>query len=233
MSVSSETPSSLVTPAPAPLHLDARDAAARLAFAYLSETDALPAGPADAVIGFGVFDVRLAVFCGELFARGHARHVIFTGGIGAGTGHLAQAEADAWAAELLRAYPDFPRTRLILENRSTNTTENIAFTAALLASTRPELAFDSGLRSALIVASPSRLRRARLTLLRHFPGLHITRCLPPNSFENEQALNAAHGFDYVEHLTGELNRIVDYPARGWIAAEPLPPAIVTAHVALR
>lgn len=210
----------------------ARDAAARLAFAYLAETDPLPATPVDAIIGFGMFDLELPVFCGELFRRGLARHVIFTGGIGAGTGSLGQPEADAWAAALFRADPSFPRDRLILENRSTNTAENIAFTTALLAQTHPALAFGIGLRTALIVASPSRLRRVRLTMWQHHPAVAVTRCLPPSDFAREESLYAAQGQDYADHLAGELDRIVAYAERGWIAPEPLPPALGAARPTL-
>lgn len=211
-----------------------RATAAREVFAYLAATDPLPPEPADAILGFGMFDLTLPVFCGELFARGLARHVVFTGGIGAGTGDLGQPEADAWRTALLRAYPDFPHNRLVLENRSTNTAENIDFTAALLAHDFPALAFGTGLRRALVVASPSRLRRVKLTLQHLQPALHVTRCLPAGtSFDREHALYAAQGQDYLSHLAGELDRIVAYPARGWIASEPLPPAIATLHALLR
>ena len=53
------------------------------------------------------------------------------------------------------------------------------------------------------------------------------------TFEREQSLYASQGFDYTEHLAGELDRIRDYPARGWIVAEPLPPPIAAAHAVLR
>ncbi len=216
---------------PSPSH---RAAAAREIFAYLAATDPLPPEPADAILGFGMFDLTLPVFCGELFARGLARHVVFTGGIGAGTGDLGQPEADAWRGALLRAYPDFPHENLILENRSTNTAENIDFTAALLGRNFPTLAFGTGLRTALVVASPSRLRRVKLTLQHLQPALHITRCLPPKTtFEREHALYESQGHDYFGHLAGELDRIVTYPARGWIASEPLPPAITALHALLR
>ncbi len=208
--------------------------AAREIFAYLAATDPLPATSADAILGFGMFDLTLPAFCGELFARGLARHIVFTGGIGAGTGNLGQPEADAWRAALFDAYPNFPHEKLVLENRSTNTAENIDFTAALLARDFPALAFDRGLRTALVVASPSRLRRVKLTLQHLQPALHVTRCLPPaTTFNREYALYAAQGQDYFAHLAGELDRIVTYPARGWIAAEPLPPAIAAAHTVLR
>jgi uncharacterized SAM-binding protein YcdF (DUF218 family) len=207
--------------------------AAREVFAYLSATEPLPAEPVDAIIGFGMFDLRLPVFCGKIQAQGHAPRIIFTGGIGAGTGDLGQPEADAWRDALFHAYPDFPHDHLIVENRSTNTAENIAYTAALLERDHPTLVFGRGLQTALVVASPSRMRRVKLTLQHLQPALRVIRCLPrTTSFDREHALYTAQGQDYLAHLAGELDRIVSYPARGWIAAEPLPDAIAAAHATL-
>ena len=210
-----------------------RQNAAHEVFAYLAATDPLPPAPADAILGFGMFDLSLPVFCGELYAQGRAPRIIFTGGIGAGTGDLGQPEADAWRDALFDAYPDFPHERLIIENRSTNTAENIAYTAALLERDHPTLVFGRSLQTALVVASPSRMRRVKLTLQHLQPALRVIRCLPrATSFDREHALYAAQGQDYFAHLVGELDRIVGYPTRGWIAAEPLPPAIAAAHTIL-
>ena len=207
---------------------------ARTAFDYLAAVDPPPATAADAVIGFGTFDVTLASFCGELYEQKCARRIVFTGGIGAGTIDLGMPEADAWRLELARTHPSIPVDHVIAENRSTNTAENIAFTGALLARIAPELTIGGGLEHALIVASPSRLRRVRLTLQKLHPSLRVTCCLPPSTtFERELALHESKKIDYLSHLRGELDRIVDYPARGWIAHEPLPSNIVAAHAALR
>lgn len=208
-------------------------AAARRTLAYLAATDPLPTQPVDAIIGFGVFDLSLPRFCGELHLRGHAPCLVFTGGLGAGTGTLGGPEADVWRAELRRAYPQISDATVVLENRSTNTAENIRFTADLLAREHPSLALGLGLRSALIVASPSRLRRVQLTLRHLHPTVRTFRALPPVDFDREAALYAENGVDFVAHLTGELDRLVDYPGRGWIAAEPLPPEIAAAHAVLR
>lgn len=207
--------------------------AARQALAYLAATDPLPATPCDAIMGFGVFDLRLPVFCGTLHLRGAAPKIIFSGGVGAGTGNLGAAEADAWHAALRRAHPAIAETDVIRENRSTNTAENIAFTAALLARDHPGLTFGGGLRRIIIVASPSRLRRVGLTLRQTQPSLEISRQLPAFSLEGEWAIYGLQGIDYVAHLAGELDRIVSYPSRGWIAQEPLPPEIAAAHAVLR
>lgn len=200
-----------------------------LIYAYLSETDPIGSDPYDAVIGFGMFDLALPRFCGSLYARGLARRIIFTGGVGGGTGNLGGPEADVWAAELLGAYPSIAREHLVLENRSTNTGENVAFTAARLEATDPELAFGAGLRRLLVVASPTRLRRVWLTLQRQQPSLQLARAIAPTTIDIDRAVYAAQGLDHAAHMLGELDRIESYAVRGWIRPEPLPAAIEAAR----
>ena len=207
--------------------------AAARALAYLAETDPAPLSPVDAIIGFGVFDLGLPRFCGDLHRAGAAPRIIFTGGIGAGTGSLGGPEADAWRHALRRSHPEIPDAAVIVENRSTNTAENIALTAALLARDFPALTLGGGIRRAIIVASPSRLRRVLLTMRQLQPGVQCVRQLPPFTLEGETALYTANGVDYHAHLAGELDRLIDYPRRGWIAGEPLPPEIAAAHAALK
>jgi hypothetical protein len=207
--------------------------AAELALGYLGETDPLPSHPADAVIGFGVFDRTLPRFCGELYERGLARHIIFTGGFGAGTGNLGGPEADVWREELRGSHPRIPDEKIVVENRSSNTAENIRFTAELLARDYPSLAFGRGIRTALSVASPSRLRRVQLTMRQLQPAVRVIRQRPVCNFETERQLYELNGIDYFAHLLGELDRLIDYPAHGWIAAEPVPKEILAARDVLR
>ena len=207
--------------------------AARLTFEYLSLVDNPPTKTVDAVIGFGTFDLHLATYCGKLYTDGRVRRIIFTGGVGAGTADLGQPEAMAWLAELRREFPLIPVTDVLTETRSTNTAENVRMTATLLAAAGPDWAIGYGVRRALIVASPSRLRRVKLTLQHLHPELVTDRSLPPSSFERERQIYEEKGLDYVSHLQGELDRLATYPARGWIAMEPFPAAIVAAHAILR
>lgn len=202
-------------------------AAAEQVLRFLAATDPAPAAPVDAIIGFGVFDLTLPRFCVQLFEQGLAPRIIFTGGLGAGTGNLGGPEADVWRAEVARTHPEVAR-QIITENRSTNTAENIEFTATLLEQQYPDLAFGRGITTAIAVASPSRLRRVRLSLRRRQPAVRVTLALPAVSLDVEQALYESHGVPYLEHLIGELDRLETYPARGWIAAEPIPPEILAA-----
>lgn len=208
-------------------------AAADVILGYLAETDAAPVQPVDAIIGFGMFDRSLPRFCADLYLQGLTPKIIFTGGIGAGTGDLGGPEADVWRDELRQAYPTIGDDAFILENRSTNTAENIRFTAERVARTHPDLTFGLGLRRAIVVASPSRLRRVRLTLWKLAPGVHVTRLLPRVNLDAEASLYARQGIDYLGHLIGELDRLATYPDRGWIVGEPLPASIETAGKILR
>ena len=202
-------------------------------FDYLAARDVLVATAYDAVIGFGVFDLRLPRFCGELYVAGRVKRIIFTGGIGGGSADLTEPEADAWYAELRRAYPQIPREHVILENRSTNTGENIRFTAELLTRQHPDLSFGRGIKTVIAVASPSRLRRVRLTLKQMHPTLQIFGQHTGSNFAEEHALYASKGIDYIAHMVGELDRIVDYAARGWLFPEPLPSPIAAAYQQLK
>jgi hypothetical protein len=208
-------------------------ASAQRVFDYLAATDALPAAACDAVLGFGVFDLKLPRYCGDLYAAGRAKRIIFTGGVGAGSADLGQPEADAWCAELLRVHPAIPRDHIILENRSTNTGENVRYTAELLAQQHPGLAFGHGIQTVIVVAAPSRLRRVRLTLQWLQPRLRVMGQHPGFGFTAEQALYASKGLDLIDHLSGELDRMVAYAARGWILPEPLPAPVAAAHHILK
>jgi uncharacterized SAM-binding protein YcdF (DUF218 family) len=207
---------------------------ATLLWAYLAAVDPLPATPVDAIVGFGMFDLALPRFCGELHQQGNAPLIIFTGGVGAGTADLRQPEADEWHAELRRSHPSIANDRIILENLSTNTAENIRFTAELLARHHPAHALGVGVRCVIGVASPSRLRRVALTWQKLQPTVPFVRHRPPAAtYASERASYFAKGFNYDSHLCGEIERLVRYAALGWIASEPLPEDVAAAHARLR
>lgn len=193
-------------------------------FRWLALRDPLPASPAHAVIGFGHFDLAIPRRCAELIRRGAALRIIFSGGIGAGTADLGRPEADAFVDELAKDYADLAG-RALVENRSTNTGDNIRFTRELLQSLDPPLPFGNAIRSVLLVATPCRQRRVWLTWQKLVPEVAAWNAPPPTSYESLRALYATKGEDIRIQLIGEYERIRDYPARGWIAEDNIPSAI--------
>ncbi len=86
---------------------------------------------ADCIVGFGNFNTNIARRAAELYLQGYAPYVLFTGGLGRNTlGMLPEPEAVRFAKVAMEC--GVPEEALLLEDRSTNTKENIEFTRQLL-----------------------------------------------------------------------------------------------------
>ena len=86
-----------------------------------------PLEQADCIVGFGNFNTDIARRAAELYHAGWAPKVLFTGGLGRNTeGLLPEPEAVRFAKVAMEC--GVPEKDIILEDRSTNTKENILFT---------------------------------------------------------------------------------------------------------
>lgn len=202
--------------------------ALEIALAYLAATEVLPEKPADVVLGLGHFDRAIPRICGELVLAGRARWIVFSGGIGAGSGDFAQAEALEFRDDVRRHWPAAEERIALLETRSTNTGENLSFTTIALAVERPDLLPGVGLGSAIVVATPCRLRRAMATVRKHWPEVRSVGTCPVRSLAEEEALYARHGLELRAQVAGEFERLATYPARGFIAAVNVPTEVLAA-----
>ena len=92
-----------------------------------------PLQKADVIVGFGNFNTDIACRAAELYRLGYAPKVLFTGGLGRNTeGLLPEPEAVRFAKVAMAC--GVPEADIILEERSTNTKENILFTREKLES---------------------------------------------------------------------------------------------------
>jgi uncharacterized SAM-binding protein YcdF (DUF218 family) len=81
---------------------------------------------ADCILALGSHDLRVAERAAELHLQSWAPLIIFSGGLGNLTkGMWTETEADQFAAKAIRM--GVPKTAILVENRSTNTGENIRF----------------------------------------------------------------------------------------------------------
>ncbi|MBQ3193169.1 MAG: YdcF family protein [Oscillospiraceae bacterium] len=86
---------------------------------------------ADCIVGFGNFNTDIARRAAELYHQGYAPKILFTGGLGRNTeGLLPEPEAVRFARVAMEC--GVPDGDIILEDRSSNTKENIEFTRELL-----------------------------------------------------------------------------------------------------
>ena len=92
-----------------------------------------PLEKADCIVGFGNFNTDIAQRAAELYLKGYAPKVLFTGGLGRNTeGLLPEPEAVRFAKVAMDC--GVPECDIILEPNSTNTKENIIFTREKLES---------------------------------------------------------------------------------------------------
>ena len=86
-----------------------------------------PPQKADVIVGFGNFNTDIARRAAELYHQGFAPKILFTGGLGRNTeGLLPEPEAVRFAKVAMEC--GVPEYDIILEDKSTNTKENILFT---------------------------------------------------------------------------------------------------------
>jgi hypothetical protein len=203
----------------------ARDARVLFDYLYLRAPEIVAA---DAVIGFGHFDLKIPRRCLELHRSGLAPLIVFSGGMGAGTADLGQAEARAFLDEI-QAHGGVSEGTIVFEDRSTNTGENVEATTRLLEDEGRPLGSEGGIRTALIVANAYRQRRVDLTCRLHHPGVRWINAPPATSFDEEAALYASKGQDIVRLLSGEIRRLLDYPARGFCRPADIPRDVLATH----
>ena len=81
---------------------------------------------ADCIVGFGNFNTDIARRAAQLYHQGYAPRILFTGGLGRNTKSLfPEPEAVRFAKVAIEC--GVPENKIILEDKSTNTKENIDF----------------------------------------------------------------------------------------------------------
>jgi len=205
------------------MNSDFKNNAVRLAkplFDYLYLQDKISL--AEAIIGFGHFDQKIPFHCGKLFCEGFAPLIIFSGGIGAGSAGLKKPEALEFFDTLKHHFPDIPSGKVFLEDKSTNTGENIKLTLDMLRDKNPEF---SSFRKLIIAANSYRQRRVWLTCKKYFKNTELINSPPDTNFEEELEMFERIGEDLCSHLIQELVRIRTYPDNGYIEKNVIPKEI--------
>ena len=130
---------------------------------------------ADCILVLGSHDVRVAERAAELYQEGWAPYIIFSGGLGRLTTDLwSEAEADLFAR--IAKEKGVPAEAILVENKSTNTGENILFTQQLLEAKHLHP------HRFIVVQKPYMERRAYATFKRHWPDKELLVTSPQIAF---------------------------------------------------
>jgi uncharacterized SAM-binding protein YcdF (DUF218 family) len=162
-----------------------------------------------------------------------APQIIFTGGTGAGTADVKEPEALYFKKMLQQIYPGIAESTVITESASTNTGENMRFTSELLQQNYPHLAIGTGIQRAIVVANAYRQRRVFHTCQLYFPQITWINCPPETSYQAEHELFASKRENLDAHIVGEIERLLSYPAKGFISSLTIPDQIIQAYQELK
>ncbi len=180
---------------------------------------------ADAILVLCSHDKRVAERGAQLFLEGWAPLLIFSGGLGAITrGMWNEPEADQFAKIALSM--GVPEEKMLVENRSTNTGENVLFTRRLLAEKKinPE--------RFILLQKPYMERRSYATFRMLWPEKESLVTSPQISFDEylERYTNPElSSDDVISIMVGDLQRIKVYPEKGFQIYQEIPDDVWAAY----
>ena len=168
----------------------------------------------DCILVLGSHDTRVADRGAELYLQGFAPLLIFSGGLGNFTeGLWDEPEADKFAKIAISL--GVPEEAILIENRSTNTGENILYTQELLQ--------KKGIDPAtfIVVQKPNMERRAFATFKQRWPDKTLLVTSPQISFE-EYPNDEITLEKVINIMVGDLQRIKLYPEKGYQIFQEIP-----------
>jgi uncharacterized SAM-binding protein YcdF (DUF218 family) len=168
----------------------------------------------DCILVLGSHDVRVAERAAALYLQQWAPLLIFSGGLGRLTEDMwTETEADKFAKIAIET--GVPKERILIENKSTNTGENILFTQQLLEQNNLHP------QSFIVVQKPYMERRSYATFKKHWPDKNLIVTSPQISFHDYP--NNEISLDKVIHIMlGDLQRIKIYAEKGFQIYQPIP-----------
>jgi len=170
--------------------------------------------PSDCILALGSHDLRVAERAAELYLQRLAPLVVFSGGLGNLTKNLwTTPEANLFAE--LAVKMGIPEKDILIENKSTNTGENILFTQKLLAEKNLSPA------SFIVVQKPYMERRSYATFKKHWPDKKLIVTSPQISFE-EYPTEEISMERVINIMVGDLQRIKFYPGKGFQVYQEIP-----------
>jgi uncharacterized SAM-binding protein YcdF (DUF218 family) len=180
--------------------------------------------PADCLILLGSHDTRVAERGAELYLAGWAPLLVCSGHLGALTSGVWQrSEADVFAE--IAVSMGVPRDKILIENRSTNTGENVEFSRRLLAERGRHP------RKIIAVQKPYMERRTYATFKQRWPEPQLMVTSPQLGFL-EYPTEEITKDEVIHIMVGDLQRILLYGDRGWQIPQTVPPQVMDAYRSL-
>ena len=180
---------------------------------------------ADVILVLCSHDIRVAERGAELFHERWAPLLIFSGGLGTITKDIwNEPEADQFAKVAIGL--GVPKDKILIENRSSNTGQNILFTRQLLA----EKEIDP--QKFILVQKPYMERRSFATFKKLWPETEVVVNSPQVSFNeylDHYASSELSRDEVISIMVGDLQRIKLYPEKGFQIFQEIPHDVWAAY----
>lgn len=172
--------------------------------------------PADVIIVLCSYQPIVAEWAAELYQRELAPLIIFSGREGSLTkGKHDETEAARFAKVAIAR--GVPESAIVLEEASTNTGQNIKNSAQLLESKSIHPT------SVILVQKPYMERRTLSTAMAQWPSPQPDFMVTSPQLSYEQYMQLSpNKDDSVNRMVGDLQRIMEYPVKGWSAPQDVP-----------
>jgi uncharacterized SAM-binding protein YcdF (DUF218 family) len=179
--------------------------------------------PMDAIFALGTSDLRVAERAAELFLKGYGSYLLVAGKNGGAHGKkvwFEEPEAERYAK--IARERGVPDDKIIIENQSTNTGENIQFMRKVLKEKGLEL------NSFILVQKPYMERRSYATFMAQWPGAECIVTSPQVPF-SEYANDPKYSYRWIDMMAGDLQRIKEYAKTGFQIPQEIPSEVEVAY----
>ncbi|MFD7199840.1 YdcF family protein [Streptomyces sp. NPDC059893] len=177
--------------------------------------------PCSVAIGLGSHDLGVADTAVDLYKRGMAPLLVFTGATSPTTkDRMPRGEAVHYRERALEL--GVPSSAVLVEANASNTGENIRFSRAVLEEA------GVGVSSVLLISKPYEERRAYATARKLWPDVEIVSASTPMTLD-EYVDSIGDARLVIDMLVGALQRLLIYPDQGFMISQSVPDDVLEAY----
>ncbi len=173
---------------------------------------------ADCIVGFGSYNEDIAIRAAQLYLNKFSPKILFSGGLGRNTIDMwTQSEAERFADIALKC--GVLKQDIIIENKSTNTAENILFTKTKF----EELGLS--IEKIICVHKPFMERRLYAAMKVYWPEVNAVITSPQLSIEEYISNSMKQGLDektIIDVIVGDFQRMEVYAQKGYQIPQIIP-----------
>jgi uncharacterized SAM-binding protein YcdF (DUF218 family) len=177
--------------------------------------------PCDAGIGLGSHDLGVATLAADLYHAGMFPVLVLTGANSPTTrARFPRGEAVHYAEQAMAL--GVPRSAIIIEPEAANTGQNITCSRRVLAGAgiTPNLV--------MLISKPYMQRRAYATARKLWPEVSIV-CASEDLSLDDYLKQMGDDKLVTDMLVGDLQRVIEYPARGFAIVQEVPARVQDAY----